>query len=48
MPSIHTRRQKLNELAGQRAQLLTAAQDALTQGNTLEYKAKLEAAKAMI
>lgn len=47
MPSIHTSRQKLNELAGQRAQLLTAAQDALTQGNTLEYKAKLEAAKAM-
>lgn len=47
MSNIHTSRQKLNELAGQRAQLLNAAQDALNSGNTLEYKAKLEAAKAM-
>ena len=47
MSNIHTSRQKLNGLAGQRAQLLNAAQDALNSGNTLEYKAKLEAAKAM-
>lgn len=47
MSNIHTSRQKLNELVGQRAKLLNAAQDALNSGNTLEYKAKLEAAKAM-
>lgn len=49
MPNINigTNRQKLNELLGQRATLLSAAQTDLDQGNRLDYLAKLEQARGM-
>lgn len=45
--NINTNRQKLNELISQRAAHLEAAKAALDKGDSLEYKACLEKAKAM-
>lgn len=45
--NIGTNRQRINELMGQRAGFLKAAQAALDKGDHLEYKAQLEKAQAM-
>lgn len=43
--NIGTTRQKMNDLMGQRAEKLKAAQEALDSGNRLDYQARLKAAQ---